>query len=172
MPTPTITIRQLDDTDAARFKALRVRAIELSPTSFLPTRDEENSRSLDEVAARIRTTDTQTVFGAFDADTLIGITGVRRETLTQLRHKATVWGVFVDPAFRGRGIAQRLLDAATAHAADVWHCVQVTLGVNANNDAAKRLYVAQGFVRFGTEPRATLVDGRFYDEEYMVKTLK
>lgn len=167
-----ITIRPLDDGDAACFKALRLRAIEHSPTSFLPTFDEENSRTLAEFAARIRTTHTQTVFGAFDADTLVGITGVRRAPLLQISHKATLWGVFVDPAFRGCGIAQALLAAAIAHAANAWQCVQVTLSVNAINGAAKCLYESQGFVRFGTEPRSLLMNGRFYDEEFMCKALK
>jgi RimJ/RimL family protein N-acetyltransferase len=43
--------------------------------------------------------------------------------------------------------------------------------VNAENVAAKRLYVSQGFQTFGLEPRAMQVNGRFYDEEHMCKPL-
>lgn len=167
-----ITIRPLENADAARFQALRLHAIDTSPTSILPTRDEEAARSLDEVVERIRPTRTQAVFGAFDGNALIGITGVRREALAQASHKATIWGVFVDPSYRRQGIAQSLLDAATAHAAHAWHCMQLMLSVNAINASARRLYASQGFVRFGTEPRALVVDGCFYDEEHMVKLLK
>jgi RimJ/RimL family protein N-acetyltransferase len=79
--------------------------------------------------------------------------------------------VFVDPAYRGRGIAQALLESATGHAAQVWACKQLMLCVNEVNSNAERLYASQGFVRFGTEPRSMFVDGKFYDEHYMVKTL-
>ncbi|KVC84978.1 GNAT family N-acetyltransferase [Burkholderia ubonensis] len=166
-----ITIRLLDAADAALFQSLRLRAVETSPTSFLPTRDEEAGVSIAEFAARITPTPSQAVFGAFEDDTLVGITGVRRDARTKVAHKATIWGVFVDPAYRGRGIAQSLLERATAHAAQAWQCRQLLLCVNEINGAAERLYASQGFVRFGTEPRSLFVDGRFYDEHHMVKTL-
>ncbi|MBN3791192.1 GNAT family N-acetyltransferase [Burkholderia sp. Ac-20353] len=166
-----ITIRLLDAADAALFQSLRLLAIETSPTSFLPTRDEQAALSVDEVVSRIRPTPELAVFGAFDGDALVGITGVRRDARVQVCHKATVWGVFVDPAYRRRGIAESLLDAAVAHADRAWQCVQLLLCVNAINEAARRLYLSKGFVRFGTEPRSLVVNGQYYDEEHMVKAL-
>ncbi|WP_241293946.1 GNAT family N-acetyltransferase [Burkholderia stabilis] len=165
------TIRLLDAADAAQFQSLRLLAVGTSPTSFLPTRDEEAGVPVGEFAARITPTQAQAVFGAFDGDTLVGITGVRRDARAKVAHKATIWGVFVDPAYRGRGIAQALLDSATAHAAQAWQCKQLMLCVNEVNGTAERLYASQGFVRFGTEPRSLFVDGRFYDEHHMVKAL-
>ncbi|CAM2180784.1 N-acetyltransferase [Burkholderia latens] len=166
-----ITIRLLDAADAAQFRSVRLHAIDTSPTSFLPTRDEEAGILVEEFATRITPSGVQAVFGAFDDDTLIGITGVRRDTRAKVAHKALIWGVFVASAYRGRGVAQSLLDAATAHAAQTWSCTQLTLCVNEINRSAERLYASQGFVRFGTEPRALFVDGRFYDEHHMVKML-
>ncbi|RKT99896.1 N-acetyltransferase [Burkholderia sp. Nafp2/4-1b] len=165
------TIRLLDAADAAQFQSVRLRAVDTSPTSFLPTRDEEAGVSVDEFATRIAPTHMQAVFGAFDGNTLVGITGVRRDARAKVAHKATIWGVFVDPAYRGHGIAQALLDHATAHASQAWQCTQLMLCVNEINGTAERLYASQGFVRFGTEPRSLFVDGRFYDEHHMVKTL-
>ncbi|AOK08479.1 GNAT family N-acetyltransferase [Burkholderia sp. AU28942] len=166
-----ITIRLLDAADAAQFRSVRLHAIDTSPTSFLPTRDEEAGIPVEEFATRITPSGVQAVFGAFDDDTLIGITGVRRDTRAKVAHKALIWGVFVASAYRGRGVAQSLLDAATAHAAQTWSCTQLTLCVNEINRSAERLYASQGFVRFGTELRALFVDGRFYDEHHMVKML-
>lgn len=174
IPCPTtrmITIRLLDPADAILFQSLRLLAVATSPTSFLPTRDEEAALPIEERAARLRPTPAQAVFGAFDGDALVGITGVRRDARAKVAHKATIWGVFVDPAYRGRGIAQSLLDGATEHAAQAWQCRQLMLCVNETNATAERLYASQGFVRFGTEPRSLFVDGRFYDEHHMVKTL-
>jgi ribosomal protein S18 acetylase RimI-like enzyme len=164
-----VTVRLLDPADAEQFKALRLIAVDNAPTAIWPTRDEELARSIEEVAARIRSTPTQAVFGAFESDVLIGITGVRREPLSQVNHKATIWGVFVNPSYRGRGIAQTLLSAATAHAAEQWHAVQLLLCVNAENLPAKSLYASLGFQTFGLEPRAMKIEGRFYDEEHMCK---
>ncbi|RKP47590.1 GNAT family N-acetyltransferase [Trinickia fusca] len=166
-----ITIRPLNAADAERFKALRLLATKTSPTAIWPTHEEENGRSIDEVAGRIASTDAQIVFGAFASDALVGITGLRRLPLMKVSHKATIWGVFVDPAHRGKGIAQNLLHAVAEHASEKWGCAQLQLCVNAENLAAKRLYASQGFVVFGVEPRALRVDGQFYDEEHMYKAL-
>jgi RimJ/RimL family protein N-acetyltransferase len=166
------TIRLLESHDAEHFRALRLQAIENSPTSIWPTRDEEQARSTEQIVARIRPTSTQAVFGAFLGDALIGITGVRREPLSQVDHKATIWGVFVEPAQRGKGIAQELLTAATIHASREWAVTQLMLSVNSENVAAKRLYSTHGFVAFGVEPYAMQVGGRFYDEEHMFKRLE
>ncbi|MBP4046837.1 GNAT family N-acetyltransferase [Chromobacterium violaceum] len=167
-----VTIRALTSADAQSFKNLRLQAIDNSPTSIWPTRGEVEAQSTSEITARIHTTPTQTVFGAFIDNTLVGITGVRREPLSQVSHKAIIWGVFVDPTQRGKGIAQDMLRVATEHALHAWGCLQLTLCVNAENTPAKRLYTSQGFVTFGVEPRAMQVGGRFYDEEYMVKKLR
>jgi len=170
--TDMIAIRLLVPGDAERFKSLRILATESSPTSILPTREEELNRSIDQTVDRIRETHEQAVFGAFDGDALIGITGLRRDPLRQAAHKATIWGVFVNPSFRGQGIARTLLSAATAHATEKWNSVQLMLCVNAENAAAKSLYASNGFQSFGLEPRAMQVNGRFYDEDHMCKPLR
>lgn len=166
-----VTVRLLDPHSAEQFKALRLLAVDNSPTAIWPTRQEEMARSIEEIAARIRSTPTQAVFGAFEGEVLVGITGVRREALCQVNHKATIWGVFVNPSNRGRGIAQALLSAATAHATEEWDVIQLMLCVNAENLPAKRLYASHGFKTFGLEPRAMKVGDRFYDEEHMCKQL-
>jgi ribosomal protein S18 acetylase RimI-like enzyme len=167
-----VTIRSLTADDASNFKALRVLAATVSPTAILPTRAEEEHRSIEEISARIECTPTQAVFGAFDGDTLVGITGVRREALVQASHKATIWGVFVDPSQRGKGLARALLNAATSHASQAWNCAQLILCVNAENTPAKQLYQSMGFTTYGVEPGAMQVDGRFYDEALMIKKLR
>ena len=73
-----------------------------------------------------------------------------------------------DPA-RGTGLAGQLVDAVLAHARREVELVQ--LSVVASNDAARRLYERRGFERYGVEPRALKVDGRYLDEALMVKRL-
>lgn len=166
------TVRILSPLDADRYQRLRLLAIDDSPTAIWPTRDEQSRRSIPDIVARIRPMPDQVVFGAFVDDALVGVTGLSRETLRQISHKASIWGVFVEPAHRGQGIAASLLRAATEYASTEWDCVLLLLRVNSVNLPAQRLYTAHGFTSFGTEPRAMQVDGRFYDEEHMVKHLR
>jgi ribosomal protein S18 acetylase RimI-like enzyme len=163
--------RLLEAHDAAAFRALRLTAIANAPTAVWPTREEEAAAPLDAAAERIRATPNQAVVGVWVDGELTGITGIRREAYAQVGHQAMIWGVFVDPAQRGKGLARRLVETAVAHAAEAWGVIQVSLWVNTENLPAKTLYESLGFVAHLVHPRSMRVNGRFYDEALMVKTL-
>ncbi|MDR6385983.1 RimJ/RimL family protein N-acetyltransferase [Paraburkholderia caribensis] len=157
----------MNENDAAAFAKLRLKAIDDSPSAIWPTLDEERARPLDIVAAQIRPTPEQIVFGVFDQHMLIGIAGLKQEPYAQLRHKGMLWGVFVHPLYRNVGVARELLGAALTHARNM-QLRQVHLRVNTENHRARQLYVTSGFTGYGTERRAMCVNGRCFDEENMV----
>jgi ribosomal protein S18 acetylase RimI-like enzyme len=162
-----VVVKPLTPDDAEAFKALRLKAILDSPASIWSTYEEEAQLTLEDIRNRIRHTDTQVVFGAFSDSVLTGIVGWRRELLTQVAHKAGIWGVFVDPEWRGSGIAHTLLEAAISHAREQ-KVLQIHLSVHTENVRAQRLYRSAGFTSYGQEPRAIRIGGRFYDEERMM----
>jgi len=110
------------------------------------------------------------VFGAFGGATLVGIAGLRREPLAQIRHKAVVWGVFISPERRRAGLARRLFARLVSHAR-ANGVVQIHLCVDTENDRACQLYRSLGFKAFGVEPRAMRVGDRYFDEEHMMLPL-
>jgi RimJ/RimL family protein N-acetyltransferase len=159
-------IRPLHDDDAAAFTRLRLAAIADTPTAIAPTADEEALRPLAEVRQKIGHSASQLVLGAFAGEQLVAIAGLRRELPAQLAHKATVWGLFVQPAWRKAGIARQLLLRIQQHAREMG-ALQLHLSVNAENQRARHLYDALGFQAYGTEPRCLRVAGRYYDEVHM-----
>jgi RimJ/RimL family protein N-acetyltransferase len=171
MESSSFTVRILATGDATAFQRVRLRAIETAPTSAWPTLEEQSAWSLEEVEAKIQTTSTQAVFGVFAGADLIGIAGLRREPLLQVQHKGLVWGVFLDPNFRGMGLAHRLLEAIVSYAKCEWGLIQLNLCVHTQNVPAKKLYESLGFVAFGIEPRALKVGGVFLDEQHMILML-
>ncbi len=72
------------------------------------------------------------------------------------------------PAWRGRGLGERLLHEALA-AADAFGYLRIELGVFASNTNAAALYRKAGFVEEGTKRRAVLIDGVFHDEIIMAR---
>ncbi|MCC7596210.1 GNAT family N-acetyltransferase [Janthinobacterium sp. FW305-129] len=172
MPAPDIVIRLLTPADTAAFRALRLRAILDSPSSFSSSREDELARTPEEHAQRIAGGPLHRAFGAFDGERLVGFAGLRREPLRQLWHKAMLWGVFVDAPQRGRGVARRLVNACIEQAETDPAVMQVHLSVNAENNAALRLYESLGFIAYGTEPRSMRVGELFYDEHHLALLLK
>jgi ribosomal protein S18 acetylase RimI-like enzyme len=170
MKEEVLEIRPLAAPDAAAFRQMRLQAIADSPSAVWPTHEEEARRTAEEIEARIQRTDTQIVFGAFVDTKLVGIAGLRREPLEQVRHKAVLWGVFISPDRRREGLARKLYSHVLSFARDEG-VLQIQLCVNAENDRARSLYRSLGFKSFGVEPRAMRVGDRFFDEEHMVLRL-
>ena len=150
---------------------MRLAALAAHPTAFAASVEDERDTPLDTLASQLTPRVDALVLGAFADDRLAGTVGVQRERLRKLAHKAHVWGMYVDAAARGRGVGRQLLEHAITHAARMSGVRQLTLGVNAHNDAALALYEAHGFVRCGLEPGFLLVDGVLHDEIHMVRFL-
>ena len=77
--------------------------------------------------------------------------------------------MYVRSDARKSGLGKILVAAVLDHARGRVEMVQLT--VVSENEAARRLYEAMGFVEYGFEKRALKHDGRYYDEVLMVKFL-
>lgn len=162
-------IRCLTPDDAAALQALRLEALEQAPPAFGSSLEEE--RDLDLGTFRLWATpgETSAVFGAFVDGRLAGMAGVSRQSRLKMRHKAHIWGVYVSPDLRGRGLARQVLLAALAHAEAMPGVQQIKLSVSAGNASALALYEALGFRTYGREPAALCVDGVMHDELLMAR---
>jgi RimJ/RimL family protein N-acetyltransferase len=77
--------------------------------------------------------------------------------------------MYVRAAGRNASLGKRLVQAVLDHARGRAEMVQLT--VVSENEAARRLYSAMGFVEYGYEKRALKQNGRYYDDVLMVKFL-
>jgi ribosomal protein S18 acetylase RimI-like enzyme len=164
-----MTIRRLAASDAESYQVLRLQALRESPNSFSSSYEEERETP---PAAMAKFLTDHVVLGAFAGGDLVGIIGVGRESMRNTRHKGFIRAMYVAPAQRGRGIAKRLMSEALAILQSLDGVRQVTLAVTAGNSAALALYESMGFVLFGREPDALLIDGVFYEDIHMVRRLR
>lgn len=153
------TIRPLSEEDAAQFALVRRESLLASPLSFgaSPATD----------VARV----TDGVIGAFEEEQLIGIVGLFRGRHESARHKVQLWGMYVQPAYRGRGIGAELLDAAIRQARALPGVSWVLLAVTSAAPAARRIYERAGFEVWGVEPDALRHEGESVDEYHMALRL-
>ncbi len=158
-----IAIRRLAPGDLDRFREIRLRALVAHPGAFGTTAEEEAAKPISQLAELLSV---HAIFGGFDAATLVGIAAYRPYPNQKERHKATLWGMYVDPAARGQGLGAKLVDAVLEYARG--KVIQVHLVVGAENEAARRLYESRGFTSYGLAPRALKVGDRLLDEHLMV----
>jgi ribosomal protein S18 acetylase RimI-like enzyme len=92
----------------------------------------------------------------------------RYKESVKVAHKGMIWGVYVQATYRGKGLAKQLLQAVIARARMLGGIELIQLGVNAANLPVVKLYESLGFSKWGCDPRALKVHGRYIDEDRMV----
>ena len=162
-------IRLFTEQDAQMLWDLRMQALETDPWSFVDSPEELRTISVEEFATRLRAEDAENfIVGAFERDTAVGMVGCYQEVPLKRRHKAWIWGVFVEPAARGQGIARSLMQAAIARAKAIDGIEMVMLTVAVDQPAPRKLYESLGFRSIGVEPKGIKIGNQAHDEEHMV----
>jgi len=161
--TSDIAIRRLLAADAEGYRSIRLAALADAPEAFGSDVATESASPVDAFANTLRS---GYVAGAFAGERLVAIAGFRALEREKTRHRGDIWGVYVAPDARGTGVGRRLMEHVLDYART--QVLQVHLAVTASNAAAVALYEHLGFIRYGTEPRALKVNGRYLDEHLMV----
>ncbi len=166
-----VTIRQIETDEVMTFHEFRLAGLKQCPEAFGSTYDEELQFSAAEVESRFLGSGDDFVLGAYEEWNLVGMVGLQRATRIKRRHGAFVWGMYVAPVARGKGIGDALLDELVARAKKIDGLLQLHLSVITKCQAARRLYVAHVFESYGVEPRAHNQDGDLLDIEHMIMLL-
>jgi len=168
-----VTIRRLGPADAAPYRALMLEAYERHPDAFTSTAAERAAlpeawwhARLDEAADA-----PDVVLGAFVRGELVGCAGLSFETRAKTRHKSTLFGMYVDGAYRHLGIGRELVMAVLALARQRSGVRLIQLTVTDGNAVARRLYEQCGFAAFGVEPCAVAVGDAFVAKVHMWRAL-
>ena len=163
-------IRKLTVADAAGYRALRLEALAHDGDAFGASLEDAQNAPLSKTADRLNGANAKT-FGAFLEGKLVGNVTLSRDTGTKLLHRASVYAVYVTPSARGKGIARRLMQELIEAACATEEIEQLYLAVSCGNTAAMKLYENLGFKKYGIDVRAMKINGRYIDEELMVKFL-
>jgi ribosomal protein S18 acetylase RimI-like enzyme len=162
-----MAIRQLVSEDASNFQSLRLRGLLECPEAFGSSHAEEVDLPLEFIAQRLSPKSDSAVFGSFSGQSLVGLIGIYREARPKLLHKASIWGMYVTPEHRHKGIGRSLVAQALQYASQGLGVRVVNLGVNTQNEAAIALYKAMGFEIYGTEQEFLMLDGVAHDQHLM-----
>jgi ribosomal protein S18 acetylase RimI-like enzyme len=154
-----VIVRRLVVADAQALRHLRLEALQVAPEAFNSSYEEEAARPFEWFESVATGPDRNAMFGVFHDGALVGMAGFVAGERLKEHHKGTLVGVYVQPPFRRRRLARRLVEAVIAHAAQHVRVLNATVGVG--NPSARALYRDLGFATYGTEPQALCLDDRF-----------
>ena len=173
---------RLEPGDAERYARLRLTMLTLAPWAFSATPEDDDALDFrrlaemfaDEHHATFAIEAARSLSPAHHVErdsegraVLVASASVTRAKSPKFRHRARIWGVFVEPGYRGRGLGKALMHAVIKEARSWRGVTFLDLSVSANSPEAQRLYESFGFEVWGREPEATELDGRRYDEIHM-----
>jgi RimJ/RimL family protein N-acetyltransferase len=162
-------VERLSPSLAADYRALMLEAYTAHPDAFTSSAAERAALPLAWWEARLSAEPApqELVLGAFQAGELVGVVGLSFEQREKVRHKATLFGTYVRPRFRGQGVGRQLVLAALEYARTRPGLKVVRLTVTEGNGPAETLYESCGFVRFGVEPLAVAVGSEYVSKVHM-----
>lgn len=167
MSDDRIAMRELDVADGERFRALRLSMLEDAAFAYGASPEDEALLTPAQMAQRIARSEDNVAVGAFDGERLVGVAVMSREMRPKVRHRAVIWGVYVEPNVRGRGVARRLMQGLIDRAPTLPGLHHLGLTVTSTNAGAFALYESLGFIQYGEHPAGLFVDGEYLGERLM-----
>ena len=165
-----IIIREANVADAAALRELRLEALQDRPEAFGSDYEKESKDGVADWEKKLTGQPDNAIFVAVAGSALVGMTGIGRNKHTKMKHGGYIWGVYVQPAWRGKNISGQLIEACVR-----WSAARsmkfVKLGVVATNPAAINSYIRSGFRVYGVEPRVIFYNNVYYDELLMVRDI-
>jgi len=162
-------IRLLTPDDAEAFWHLRLEALRNDSASFADSAEEHLRTTVETARERLSKNNPASNFivGMFEEGKLAATAGFYRYTHNKERHKGHIWGVYVRPESRGKGVASALIKEIVRRARELHGLEQITLVASANLPA-QRLYKALGFESYGIELHSLKIGDQYVDDVLMV----
>lgn len=163
-----MNIRKLIPEDADQFYELKRKGLQTDPNAFLATAEEMNSKTPEEIRAWI---ERDYIFGAFIDEKLVGTIHLIEQQPKKFQHIGILGGMYVDPEYRGRGIARQLLQKMLEHIKNERNFYSLQLKVVTTNMGALKLYESFGFFRWAHEQKALYYNGKYTDQYHYMLVL-
>lgn len=140
----SITIKKITEEEWQEFSKIRLKALQTDPKVFGSNYERESEFSEDDWRERLRSVE-KAVFMLFDGETPIGMTGVAIDDNDPTGKTALLWGSWLTPEYRGRGLSGLMYKARIDWAKNNPAIEKILVSHRASNLASKFANQRHGF---------------------------
>lgn len=148
--TDGIHLRRWGIDDWEAFRAIRLEAVTAHSNVFLSNADSEAAKDASYWQNTLADTWRGAVFGLYDGDTVIGLTGAFRHR-DHLADTVILGMSYIRAEYRGLGLSKLLYAARIAWAREQEGIKRIVVSHRAGNDASRAANQNFGFVETGTD---------------------
>jgi RimJ/RimL family protein N-acetyltransferase len=164
----SITIRQLTENEWLKFSQTRLRALLTDPQVFGSNYEKESQMTEVDWRVRLRAKD-NAIFLIYQNETPIGMTCVSVDRNDPTGKTALLWGSWLTPQFRGKGISELMYRTRIEWAKRQPTVEKIIVSHRASNLASERANQKHGFVATRKEEKVwtdgTTEEEIFYELE-------
>jgi len=143
----TTHIEKLNVDNWLGFKQIRLESFATDPLAFSPKQVKEAAKYSEETWKEYMTKREAVVLTAKEGNNIVGLIGSYKES----EEIAVIWGTYVNPSYRGRGIGKMLLQEIINNIEKDKSTQKIKLWVEENHHVAKSLYEQFGFTVVGKD---------------------
>lgn len=159
-----ISIIQLTDDDWRIYSQVRLKALQTDPKVFGSSYEIESGQTEEAWRTQLQADD-GAVFLLFDGELPIGITGVAVDRNDSTKRTAILWGSWLEPEYRGKGLSHLMYQARIDWAKTHPGIERIIVSHRASNVASGRANQKHGF-QFTHRTEKTWRDGGVEDEVF------
>ena len=141
----SILIRQLTGNDWREFSQIRLKALQTDPTVFGSNYQIESQMTEAEWQSRLQAKD-NAIFLIFENETPIGMTCVSVDRDDPTKKTALLWGTWLEPHFRGKGLSKLMYQTRINWAKEHPTVEKIIVSHRASNLSSKYANQKHGFV--------------------------
>ena len=157
-----ISLKLLNEDDWRQFSEIRLKALQTDPSVFGSNYALESEFTEDDWRGRLRS-ENSAIFMILANETPIGMTGISVFRDDPTGKTAILWGSWLDPEFRQKGLSKLMYEARLEWARARPSIERIIVSHRASNVASKYANQKHGFVFTGTHEKSW-PDGATEDE--------
>ncbi len=171
-----MNIRFLDENDSLIYREIRLSSLKESPFAFSDSYEDQLNKSiLDfqiEIKKIINPIESFTLGAFSNKSQLIGFVKFKRDNRSKARHRASLCSLYVNPDYRGKGIAKKLIIELLKSIESITELKQLQLSTIITKEPLIDFYKSFGFEKLGNIIKDDLIiENQYVDAIYMVKHL-